>query len=166
MTFKESLIAIADIVQSELELTDDRVLLYNQKWTLPNEDDIFIYIAPTTSKVISSRTTYVNDGLTFKEVQDLNLRENIAINIFSKDSSARTRKEEIIMALISDKAQQDQEKYSFKIAAIPDTFIDLSSVEATARLNRYAITIPVFSWRTKEKDAVYFDKFEHSVITN
>ena len=94
------------------------------------------------------------------------MRETLSIDILSANSEARTRKEEIAMALNSTYSQQQQELYSIKISNLPNSFIDLSGVEASRRLNRYNISFNVFSWRTKEKSIDYFDTFFYQLYAD
>lgn len=166
MSFIEPIKVLADIIKTEMSLADDRVLIYNQKWNLPNDSDIFISLRSGPTKTFSNRNNYEDRESGFYEVQDINIQENIIIDIFSKDDTARTRKEEIIMALKSTYSQQNQEINSIKIAEIPNSFIDVSEAEASAMLNRYNITIRILSWRTKEKTVDYYDKYDYDVVTN
>jgi hypothetical protein len=39
---KEVIKIVLDIIKTEMDLDAERILIYNQKWTLPNTDDIFI----------------------------------------------------------------------------------------------------------------------------
>lgn len=166
MAFIEPIKVLLDIIKTEMSLDDDRVLIYNQKWNMPNEKDIFISLSFSTNKIYGNRITYEDRDDGFYEVQNLNVRENIIINILSYDNTARTRKEEIVLALRSTYAQQQMEANSIKVFSIPVNFADLSSAEASKILNRYSITVPIFSWRTKEKTVEYYDDFDYSILTN
>lgn len=167
MSFKEPIKVLMEILISEMELDADRVLIYNNKWILPNDLDIFISLRNGSLKTISNRTTEDDRGVSgFFEVQSISIQEDIIVDIFSGDSTARTRKEEVIMALKSNFSQQKQELYSIKIVQMPNSFIDLSNVETSRRLNRYNITVPIFSWRTKEKTIDYFDTYDYEILTN
>lgn len=151
----------------EMELCSERILIYNQKWNLPNKFDIFISLGILTSKPFANRTVYEDrDEQGFYEVQSLNLMETISVDIFSYNNTARTRKEEVIMAMSSTFSQQKQSEHSFKIGLIPTNFTNVSSVEASKSLNRYNISIPVLSWRKKEKKVEYFDSYEYGILTN
>ena len=166
MAYIEPIKVVAAILKSEMSLANERVVVYNQKWTLPNDSDIFISLGLGTSKVFANRNSTEDREAGFYEVQEINVRESIVIDILSKDSTARERKEEILLALRSVFSQQQQEINSLKIANIPDSFNDISVVEAAARLNRYNITIGVLSWRKKEKVVEYYDSYEYEVETN
>jgi hypothetical protein len=167
MSYKEPSKILVDIISTEMSLDADRVLIYNNKWNLPNNPDIFVSIASGSSKIISSVTTHDDRGASgFYEVQTLSMREMITIDIFSANSTGRTRKEEIIMALNSTYSQQEQEKYSIKISNLPNSFTDISQVEVSARLSRYNISFPVFSWRNKEKVVDYYETYSYEIETN
>ncbi len=156
---KEVIKVILDIIKTEMDLDDERILIYNQKWILPNTDDIFVYLNYVSEDIIANNTYYEDRVGGFYEVQTLNKRDVIGINIFSRNNTARTRKDEILMALTSTYAQQQSEKYSIKIAEIPMAFNDVSSVEAAAMLNRYNANIGVFSSIVKEKVVDYYTTF-------
>ncbi len=160
MSNKEVTKVLADIIKTEMSIPNERIMIYNQKWNLPNDKDIFIYLGYVSENIIMNKTAYEDrEGDGFYEVQTLSVSQVISINIFSRDDTARTRKEEILMALKSTYAQQKSEEQSIKIARIPTTFTDLSNLEASAMLNRYNINIQVFSSFTKEKTVEYYDKF-------
>jgi rRNA pseudouridine-1189 N-methylase Emg1 (Nep1/Mra1 family) len=167
MTFKEPIKSLRDIIMSEMGIENDRIVIYNQKWNLPNNFDIFISLGILTEKVFSNKTSHEDRGENgLYEVQTLNLMELISVDIFSADNTARMRKEEVVMAMSSTFSEQTQEKYSFKIGLIPSGFSNVSSVETSKALNRYNITIPVLSWRKKEKQIDYFDKYDYEILTS
>lgn len=159
MANKESIKVLLDIIKTEMELDDDRVLVYNQKWTLPNEKDIFVYLSYVSESPFMIKRFYEDRVDGFYEVQVLSNSQVIGIDIFSRDSSARTRKEEVLFALNSTYAQQQCEIESIKIASLPTSFNDISDVEASARLNRYNLSMRVISSKTKEKIVDYFENF-------
>jgi len=157
---KESIKIMADIIKTEMELEDNRIMFHNQKWNLPNQNDIFVSLSYVSQFPYMNKRHYEDRGVDgFFEVQTLNTRQTIGIDIFSRDNTARLRKEEILLALKSTYAQQQCEKYAVKIAELPTSFNDISVVEAAARLNRYNISIIIFASFTKEKIVEYYDNF-------
>ena len=107
-TAQTSLDLLRDIIMTEMALDDDRVFIYNPKFKLPTFDDIFVVIEFKHSQIISSRTITTGTDINYRQVQDVTSRESIAIDIFSRNTSALYRKEEVIMALTSIYAQQIQ----------------------------------------------------------
>ena len=115
---------VADILQAELSLKNDRVFLYNQKWNIPPDQDLFVVVGFQSAKPFGVKSQYENDPVSgdLVEVQSVNQQETYTIDLISRDHSARMRKQEVILALNSTAAQQAQEQYSFKIANLPHDF--------------------------------------------
>jgi hypothetical protein len=157
---------IQDILVKEMELPQDRVLIYDDRTKLPTDDGIFITIEYKGSpKVLSNRNIPQSSSSDLSEVQVVNTQEIIAIDIFSRNFDALKRKEEVLMAINSQYAQQSQEKNGFKIFRIPSGFEDLSELEGSAMIKRYEASIVVFAWYTKSKSVDYYDKFEAEIST-
>lgn len=148
---------IRSIIVRELTIDGERVNMYNQEFTIPTDDRLFIVIQYKASPIIvSSRNTQeIINGL-YTEVQDINTIEDITIGLFSKNLEALQRKEEVIMALSSIYSRQIQEEYSFKISSNP-AIQDLSFLEGPAMLTRVDIDIRVNAWYNKTKTAEYLE---------
>ena len=162
---------VADILQAELSLKNDRVFLYNQKWNIPPDQDLFVVVGFQSAKPFGVKSQYENDPVSgdLVEVQSVNQQETYTIDLISRDHSARMRKQEVILALNSTAAQQAQEQYSFKIANLPTTFVDVSDLEASALLNRYRLAFNVLVVYRKVKSVDYFDQFQippQKILTN
>lgn len=153
---------VADIIQSEMELGNDRVYLYNQKWRIPPDEGLFVVVGFLGAKAFGAKTEYENDPVTQElvEVQSVNQQETYTVDLFSRDSSARQRKQEVILALNSTFAQQMQEENTFKIANLPSTFNDVSALEATAILNRYQLVFNALVVYRKVKNVQFYDSFQ------
>ena len=153
---------VADVIQSEMELGNDRVYLYNQKWRIPPDEGLFVIVGFLTSKPFGAKTWYENDPITNEllEVQSVNQQETYTIDLMSRDSSARIRKQEVILALNSTFCQQMMEQYNFKIANLPSSFVDVSELEATAILNRYQLAFNALVVYRKVKSVQFFDQFQ------
>jgi hypothetical protein len=84
----------------------------------------------------------------------------IQIDALSYDDSARTRKEEIIMALGSIYSRQQQAENNMQIARQTEPLMPVESLEATARLKRFTTVISVTALHSKIKTAAYYDTFQ------
>jgi hypothetical protein len=157
---------VADIIKVEMDIPNERIMIYNQKWNLPNIQEMFIYLGYLADPIIASNRYYEDREDGFYEVQTLQKMTSLSINVFSANDEARLRKEEIILALSSTYAQQRQEKYGFKVFRIPSGFTDISQVEASRMLNRYNITIDVINQVKKEKKVDYYDKYSITTKIN
>ncbi len=161
---------IADVIQAEMELPNNRVYLYNQKWVIPPDQNLFVVVGFISAKPFGVRGGYANDPITNElvEVQSLNQQETYSIDVISRDSSARQRKQEVILALNSTRMQQAMEQYNFKIGNLPTSFLDVSAVEAAALLNRYRLAFNALVIYRKTKSTEYYDSFSvpPDIITN
>jgi hypothetical protein len=102
------------------------------------------------------------------EVNKVQAREDLQIDIWSRSNAAIFRNWEIVAALQSIYAQQQMELVQFKIFRIPRSFINTSSAEGGSQLNRYTITISCFVWYVKETllttdKGDYYDDFTQRV---
>ncbi len=159
---KETCVVLAELIQTQMDLPDNIVAIYNQRRQLPAQEGLWIDVAVLGERVFGMSNRTHNDPETndLIEVQGINTQEQIQIDIMSKDSSARLRRVEIIFALTGIAAQQAQERHSLRIANLPTSFVDLSEIEAAARLNRYAITFNVLSFHEMSRRIVPFQFFQ------
>lgn len=160
---REPILIIADIIQNELGLTNSQVFIYNQDYKLPETSGLFIVLVNDSSEIYSNSNRYVGTVNNSQEVINLLAKEEYSINIMSKNSEARTRKEEVVMALISNYAKEQQDKYQFKIAQIPNSFTNVSELEGAGMLNRFVINISILTWKQKTKIIPYFDQFTKQI---
>lgn len=103
---------------------DQRVVIYNQEYTLAPIPGLWIEIAFVASKIFSSQNYTQEVDSVFQEVQNIYQQESIMVRLFSKNTEALQYKELIMMGFFSVYAQQQQEKYGFKISNVtpyPDT---------------------------------------------
>ena len=152
---------IRKILMTEMDMDDDRVMVYNQNEDLLTDQDLFIVVEFKHAKPYSQRKGLDADQ---NQIQEVNMQEFYTIGIFSRSTEALARKHEVGMALDSFFSQQTQEANSFKISKI-NPIQDLSPLEATALLYRFDVDIVVFAWYEKTKAAAYYDQFKGEVYT-
>ena len=115
------------------------------------------------SKIISNSLKTI-DGI---DVQSVNKRAVLQIDLWSRSMEAVNRKEEIIMALVSRYAESQMENCAFKIGRIPSNFVNLSSEEGSAIPYRFNISIPIQYYIEKRKEISFYENFESvNIITN
>lgn len=161
---------VLDIIQTQMDLSDDRVLIYNQKWNLPPDAGLHVTAQFLGAEPFSNRGTTENRGDDpdtggLWEVQDANFREMYQIKVMSRNNEALFRKHLVLMALASNFSQQVQEENSFRIATISTGFNDISEIEGAGILYVYAITISVHAWYHTERKIDYYDNFPGEVWT-
>lgn len=157
---REPVKVIGDILKSELSLEDGQIMLANQLWDVPPTQGLYIALSYISSKAIGSNNYYDSD--LDQEVQEITMHHLIQIDALSADSSARTRKEEILMALRSMYSEEQQGLNRLQIARIAGDFINASDLEATVRLQRFITTIAVTALSRKVKGATFYDDFSAS----
>lgn len=159
-----------DIINHEIDVNPANVWIQSQNVKIPTDPDkLFVAIGMVDAQVIANNNTVETpDENTINEVQEIVQRENIQIDIFSRDNKARTMRWEIQTALKSIFSQQQQEKNNFRIFRIPTSFVNSSEVEGTSELNRFSIVIPCHVWYRKVKtlsdtSSEYYDDFSTRV---
>lgn len=163
----EALTAISNlcyIIQEKMGIANDRIFIYNQDFKVPQVKGLFIVIQYNSSEVMSNTARIVGEEDSMKEELTLLTKENLTINLMSKDDSARLRKEEVFFALSSTFAEQQQEIYNIKIAELSSSFTNVSELEGEGMLNRFAIDISLFSWFKKENPIEFYDTFTNNTI--
>lgn len=158
-----------DIILNEMaDVVDPQnIWIANQNKKIPNDaDKLFIVIGMQDAVTISNKNNaYDIDGV-FTEVQEVNKRENIQIDLISRDNKARDNRHRIEMAMKSIFSQQQQELYSFKIFRIPNSLVNTSEAEGSGQINRFSIVIPCHVWYRNSKvisSTGYYDTFKTRV---
>jgi len=152
------------ILIHEIDIDEDRVNIFNERFDIPEYDGLFIVIESKSTKVISNRNIPVPSDSGITETQELTVLNSSAISLMSRNREAEQKKEEVIMALQSIYSQQCQEKYSFRLYRNP-VIENLSGVEGAAMLNRFEISVMSITWHEKTKSADYYDTFNAEVNT-
>jgi hypothetical protein len=158
---------VRQILIHEMELEEDHVNIFNQRWKIPPYEDMFIVLQCLPSKTLSNRSTVKYNPTTgdYEEILDMNNQEKIVISIFSRNMDALLRKEEAIMSLCSVYSQQLQEANSFHIARIAPVE-DLTMLEGAAQLYRYDIPVTILSWQQRTKTVEYYNLIRTKVTAN
>jgi hypothetical protein len=160
-----------DILKRELELPNNygvdnkgneipTVFIGFQNVLLGKTDKLQISVTVTDIKPLSTKSVFVNSTSGEVEQSEVTQRENVQIDIFSVNSDARLRRWEILSALSSFYSQEMQNKYFFKIANLPSTFLNTSDAEGGSQLNRYSISFSCFTHYTKTKTSTFYDTFQ------
>lgn len=155
------LLLFCEIIQKEMNLIPGRVYLWDQKIFQPTDSGLYIAVSELSCKPFSNVTrTNPNSGDIV--TQSVNMMTTLDIDAISRGPEARDRKEEIILALGSIYAEQQQEGNSFFIGKLPPgaKFTNLSMIDGAAIPYRYKISINIQYTVTKSKAVDYFDSFD------
>ena len=154
---------VANVIQTSMSLATDRVWIFDQKIMAPKDDNLFINLRELSCKVFSNNMRVI-DGI---PNQTTNFQAQYSIDIESHSLEALQRKEEVIMALRGQYAQNQQTLNGFKIAGVATSFVNLSELEGSAIPYRYNITMNVLYAKIfVDQAASYYDEFDISIDTN
>lgn len=166
-TFRAVEQIFVDIINNEIDVLPENVWVKNQNFKIPDAaDELFIAVGMVDASVIQSKNSSFDVDGVFTEVQEVIQRENIQIDLISRDNKALLMRAQVLMALNSIFSKQKQEEYSFKIFRIPTSFVNSSEAEGTSQLNRFSIVVPTHVWYRKERavgSEDYYDDFDTRV---
>ena len=157
---------LLDIIRREMNIPDENTWIYNQRHKITSEDALYLVAFFVAANPYGNRKIYITDSVTGQLVEEqlVCVQETWQIDIRSRTQEALERKHEVLMALDSTYAVQQQEACGFQIARIPMSFVDMSHTEGTARLNRYVLRVPILRAYTKSKPVSYYDTFNQPDI--
>ena len=161
---REPVKILCDIIKNLMGLTDQQIFIYNQNFKIPETSGIFVVVQYNTSQIYANNNEFLD--ATQEELLTTQTREDYTINVMSCDDTARTRKEEVILALNSNYSRNQQELYQFKIGRITGSFTNVSELEGAAVINRFALPVSLLAHYNKTLSADYYDNFTNSIISN
>lgn len=160
-----ALLLLCDILRRELNLSQSRVYLWDQKLMQPHDSDLYIAVSMPSPKPFGNSRTQSADGTTVS--QSVNMYAAVDIDIISRGPAARDRKEEVILALNSVYAQQQMNANSFNVGTLSIAFVNLNELDGAAIPYRYRITVGMQYVVTKVKATPFYDSnFEPTVNVN
>lgn len=160
--------SICYIIATFLDLDSSRVYIYNQDFKIPPIEGLFIVVEEKGGKTFSNtnRFTATEEEDSAKENLSLLTRKTLTIHIFSKNEEARLRHEEVLMALTSTLAEEQQEIFQYQIGYVPPSFLNLSELEGAGMLTRFSADIGVNVWRAQTRSVNYFDTFSDEIVVD
>ena len=160
----EPLKDICKILQTQLNLTDKQIWIYNQKRDIPNDFGVYLVVNYQGQRIIGNirKEIATEDGL--MEYQSVHNLAVFSVDIFSRSPRVREMRDLAIMALNSTYSQQVQEEKGFQIARNSFQVTNTSEVEGVAELSRYSISFNVTYMSETSKSITYFDTFTKQVI--
>jgi GGDEF domain-containing protein len=160
------LLLFCEVIQREMGLSNGRVYLWDQKLNQPADSGLYIAVAVVNCKPFANVNRQSSSGT--QSEQFVSMLALLDINIISRSAAARDRKEEIILALNSIYAQQQQEANSFYIAKLSPLagFVNLSEVDGAAIPYRYKISVNIQYAYKKTSALQYFENFTDTIYTD
>jgi len=156
------LLLFCEIIQNQLNLPNGRVYLWDQKIMQPSDSGLYIAVSVLSCKPFSNTNKFDGSSANSNSDQSVNMYAQLQLDVISRDTEARDRKEEVIMALNSNYAQTQQEANSFYIGKLPpgSQFVNLSSQDGAAIPYRFNISVAMQYFVTKTVAVQSFDTFQ------
>ena len=158
-----------DVNNNPIYINPARVQIENQQNFIAPTSDLMISLLQTTpSSQIGMQKNIINIPLGGLQEQVVILyRSIIGIELFSKDNSAVTQKDLLMVYLNSYISRNIQNQNSIFIAEISQNPISLSQIEGADRLNRFRFDISVNHSVAITNNIPYYDtNFIPQVIIN
>lgn len=159
MAWREPIKIVADILAHELNLSQDRVFIYNDGRPLPKDDGLYVALSINSTTPFANNNRQLDINSAYSEKISMNYKQKIIASVISKDNTARTATYNAVMALSSIYSIQKQEEYGCHIAKIAPV-TDASFLEETARLTRMDVVISVIAWNEINKEIDYYNTGE------
>lgn len=153
----ESDLILADIIATEMSLDSDRVVVYDQNFIPPKDQNIYIIISLQSSKIIGNNNRF--NPTTEEEEQYISVSETYNVEITSKNRDALTNRFGVNLAIKSTYSQQKQEENQIRIFR-SNINLDLSFIEGTSSLHRYRIPVIINSTKLLNKSIDIYDNFQ------
>lgn len=155
------ILLFCEIIQNQLGLANGRVYLWDQKIMEPTDAGLYIAISVLSCKPFANTNAPDGSGSGLMSDQSVNMYAQLQVDIISRGTEARDRKEEIILALNSDYARSQQEGNCFYLGSLPpgSQFVNLSSPDGAGIPYRFNISVAMQYFFVKNVAVPYFDTF-------
>lgn len=160
---------VCDVISTGMGLAPGRTFLWDQKIFQPTDDDLYIVVGIQRCRIFGNTKQYNGGDSGLSCTQYANMQATLDINAISRGPAARDRKEQILMALYSDYAEQQMEANSFFIGSLPagSQFINISHPDGAAIPYRFVISVNIQYTVATTAPVSYFSTFQTpQVATN
>lgn len=145
---------IVNILTQEMALDPARIWIRSQNRKIPTDPGLFMVVGMIDTQVMGNVVSMASETVdmvtTQHQISEVQQREVIQIDMLSRNTDALKRRWEAVAAMQSFYAQQQQELNNFKIARIPQSFLNTSDAEGGSEINRYSISVPCIVWYRKD----------------
>ena len=159
----EPIKAVADVIKNELGLSSGQIMLAYEKWDIAKNDKLYVDLSYASQRALCVKSEFDSENL--QEIQSVTIHSLVQVDILSFGDEARTRKEEVLMALNSVYSKQVQEANNMQFGRIPSEWTNTSTLEETKFLNRFTMAVAVTSVKRKVKGVEYYDTFPNAEFT-
>lgn len=162
---------LCDIIAESMGLgAASEIWVRDQNRKIPADNGLYIIVGMVDSQALSSKMHMIQRVIVDPpatqqvEITEAQTADTIQIDVVSSSNAALLRRWEIIAALRSIYAAQQQEVYNFHIPRLPAQFVNTSIAEGGSQLNRFSLSFKCLVWYRKEKiltedGGEYYDDF-------
>ena len=158
VTILNHLEIICNIIKAQMSLAADQVVIYNEKFIIPNDSRLYVMVGVLNEKMFSNNSS--------GDEVSMNVLQTLTLDVFSRGNSAFSRKEEVVMALHSQYSKNKQTESSFYIGRIPSGFSNVSYEEGISILNRFNISINIGYHVKKKFNFNYYDQIQEAGVNH
>lgn len=151
---------ICSIIQTYMGLPDGAVYLRKEKVSQTKMQDFNITVGFMSTKPIGTSVSMVNGVESISSI----ISSQVVIEIYGRDDSILTRRNEIFMAMSSTLCKEAQIAKGFSIARDPSSFNDISGIDGAAIPYRFQATFTVQFIQSKTSIIDYYDQFREVEI--
>lgn len=167
MTVAHPLVLFCDILRTYLGLAPDQVYLYNQLYKVPPDQRLYIAVGVGMAKPISSRRVQSGPDDEFLDTQSVTLRQQLSLHILSLSTEALYRVPEVVLALDSNYARQQQAANGFYCAKLPGEIQNVSEIDGAQIPYHFYMSVNLQYAFEKQNSVPFFEEFEDpSIIVN
>lgn len=158
----DALLLFCEILQNFLGLPNGRVYLWDQKMAQPTDSGLYIAVQVLNCKPFANVNKFDGSGSNSNSDQYVNNMATLQLDIISRDTEARDRKEQVLMALASNYSQNQQVANSFFIGKLPagSQFVNLSEQDGAAIPYRFSISVGIQFTKIMVQAVSSFDSFQ------
>lgn len=157
--------SICSLIQNFLQLDNEHIYIYNNKWKIPKDEGLVVCVGCQGIKTISNNSYFEEINGDFSECLEVKANASISINIYSYNTEALYKKEQILMALNSTNSQNLQNLKGFKIFRLPNSFLQANERDGTKILNRFILEFNVIYSDLKVNGVDYYDNISNALLT-
>lgn len=153
------IVLVCDILQQSLGLASGRIYLWDQKLFQPTDSGMYVIVSNPICRPFGNTNRF--NGVEDSSRQMAVMWAMLDIDVISRSTEARDRKEEVVMAFLSEYSQGQQYANHFHLGRLPLTrqFINLSDPDGAAIPYRYKISVAMQYAACIETPTTYFDNF-------
>ena len=156
---------LCDIIRKEMELENDQVYIFDQKYTMPNDSRVYVTVGVLSEKPFSRSNRIEEIGGVFSEISTANFRSILSVNVQSKSTEALYRNVDAMIALNSNYSRTQQEANNFYIAPLSDQINNISEIDGSGIPYRFNFGATMQYSKIKVKSITYYDTFEKPSVT-